>query len=90
MSIADAESRSKHMRLPESDVFGNNRNSVNGIRKFARARRAQTTSVPTIAPELRVGPGLLAHYLTDTRPVPRTSTTARSTTSTRPPSKIVC
>jgi selenocysteine lyase/cysteine desulfurase len=44
-----------------------NHNSVNGIREFARARGAVTTYVPSIAPELRVDPGLLPRYLTDTR-----------------------
>ena len=44
-----------------------NHNSVNGIREFARARGAHTTYVPSVAPELRVDPGLLPRYLTDTR-----------------------
>ena len=44
-----------------------NHNSVNGIREFARARGAQTTYVPSVSPELRVEPGLLPRYLTDTR-----------------------
>ena len=44
-----------------------NHNSVNGIREFARARGAQTTYVPTVAPELRVDEKLLPRYLTDTR-----------------------
>jgi len=44
-----------------------NHNSVNGIREFARARGAQTTYVPSVAPDLRVDPGLLPRYLTDTR-----------------------
>ena len=44
-----------------------NHNSVNGIREFARARGAQTTYVPTVAPELRVDETLLPRYLTDTR-----------------------
>ena len=44
-----------------------NHNSVNGIREFAHARRAETTYVPSVAPELRVDPGLLPRYLTDTR-----------------------
>jgi molybdenum cofactor sulfurtransferase len=42
-----------------------NHNSVNGIREFARARGAETTYVPTIAPELRVHEKLLPRYLTD-------------------------
>ena len=37
-----------------------NHNSVNGIREFARARGAETTYVPSVAPDLRV----------DERPVP--------------------
>jgi selenocysteine lyase/cysteine desulfurase len=44
-----------------------NHNSVNGIREFARARGAETTYVPSVAPELRVAPGLLPRYLTETR-----------------------
>jgi selenocysteine lyase/cysteine desulfurase len=43
-----------------------NHNSVNGIREFARARGAETTYVPSVAPDLRVDEGLLARYLTDT------------------------
>ena len=43
-----------------------NHNSVNGIREFARARGAQTTYVPSVAPELRVEQAELARYLTDT------------------------
>jgi molybdenum cofactor sulfurtransferase len=42
-----------------------NHNSVNGIREFARARGAQTTYVPSVAPELRVDESLLPRYLTD-------------------------
>ncbi len=42
-----------------------NHNSVNGIREFARARGADTTYVPSVAPELRVDEALLARYLTD-------------------------
>ncbi|HKI93605.1 MAG TPA: aminotransferase class V-fold PLP-dependent enzyme [Gaiellaceae bacterium] len=40
-----------------------NHNSVNGIREFARARGADTTYVPSVAPELRVDEELLARYL---------------------------
>src|SRR5215831_12774718 len=36
-----------------------NHNSVNGIREFARARGAETTYVPSAAPELRVHDELL-------------------------------
>jgi molybdenum cofactor sulfurtransferase len=43
-----------------------NHNSVNGIREFARARGAETTYVPSVAPELRVDEDLLPRYLTDT------------------------
>jgi selenocysteine lyase/cysteine desulfurase len=43
-----------------------NHNSVNGIREFARARGAETTYVPSVAPELRVDEELLPRYLTDT------------------------
>jgi molybdenum cofactor sulfurtransferase len=43
-----------------------NHNSVNGIREFARARGAETTYVPSIAPDLRVDEELLPRYLTDT------------------------
>ncbi len=43
-----------------------NHNSVNGIREFARARGAETTYVPSLAPELRVDETLLPRYLTDT------------------------
>jgi molybdenum cofactor sulfurtransferase len=43
-----------------------NHNSVNGIREFARARGAETTYIPSVAPELRVDEKLLARYLTDT------------------------
>jgi molybdenum cofactor sulfurtransferase len=42
-----------------------NHNSVNGIREFARARGADTTYVPSVAPELRVDETLLPRYLTD-------------------------
>ena len=37
-----------------------NHNSVNGIREFARARGAETTYVPSVAPELRVEEGRCA------------------------------
>jgi molybdenum cofactor sulfurtransferase len=43
-----------------------NHNSVNGIREFARARGAETTYVPSVAPDLRVDASLLPRYLTDT------------------------
>lgn len=43
-----------------------NHNSVNGIREFARARGAETTYVPSVAPDLRVDESLLARYLADT------------------------
>ena len=43
-----------------------NHNSVNGIREFARSHGAETTYVPSVAPELRVYERLLARYLTDT------------------------
>jgi selenocysteine lyase/cysteine desulfurase len=42
-----------------------NHNSVNGIREFARARGAETTYVPSEAPELRVDEQLLPRYLTE-------------------------
>ena len=40
-----------------------NHNSVNGIREFARARGAETTYVPSVAPDLRVDELLLRRYL---------------------------
>jgi selenocysteine lyase/cysteine desulfurase len=43
-----------------------NHNSVNGIREFARARGAETTYVPSVAPDLRVDENVLWRYLTDT------------------------
>ncbi len=43
-----------------------NHNSVNGIREFARARGAEATYVPSVAPDLRVDERLLPRYLTDT------------------------
>jgi selenocysteine lyase/cysteine desulfurase len=43
-----------------------NHNSVNGIREFARARGAETTYVPSVAPELRVDEALFPRYLTET------------------------
>jgi selenocysteine lyase/cysteine desulfurase len=43
-----------------------NHNSVNGIREFARARGAETTYVPSVAPDLRVDETLLPRYLTET------------------------
>jgi molybdenum cofactor sulfurtransferase len=42
-----------------------NHNSVNGIREFARARGAETTYVPSEAPELRVEEALLSRYLSE-------------------------
>ena len=42
-----------------------NHNSVNGLREFARARGAETTYVPTAAPELRVDEELLDRYLAE-------------------------
>ncbi len=42
-----------------------NHNSVNGIREFARARGAETTYVPSEAPNLRVDEELLPRYLTE-------------------------
>jgi molybdenum cofactor sulfurtransferase len=42
-----------------------NHNSVNGIREVARARGAETSYIPSIAPELRVDERLLPRYLTD-------------------------
>ena len=41
-----------------------NHNSVNGIREFARARGAETTYVPSTAPDLRVDEAILPRYLT--------------------------
>lgn len=43
-----------------------NHNSVNGIREFARARGAETTYVPSVAPDLRVNTDLFPRYLSDT------------------------
>jgi molybdenum cofactor sulfurtransferase len=43
-----------------------NHNSVNGIREFARARGADTTYIPSVAPDVRVDEGVLPRYLTDT------------------------
>jgi molybdenum cofactor sulfurtransferase len=43
-----------------------NHNSVNGIREFARARRAETTYVQSVSPDLRVDETLLPRYLTHT------------------------
>ena len=42
-----------------------NHNSVNGIREYARARGAETTYIPSVAPELRVDEELLRRYLSD-------------------------
>jgi molybdenum cofactor sulfurtransferase len=42
-----------------------NHNSVNGIREYARASGAETTYVPSVAPELRVDETLLHRYLDD-------------------------
>jgi selenocysteine lyase/cysteine desulfurase len=43
-----------------------NHNSVNGIREFARARGAETSYVPSFAPDLRIDEGLLHKYLAET------------------------
>jgi selenocysteine lyase/cysteine desulfurase len=43
-----------------------NHNSVNGIREFAHARGAETTYVPSVAPDLRVDPRLMRRYLGET------------------------
>jgi molybdenum cofactor sulfurtransferase len=43
-----------------------NHNSVNGIREFARARGAETSYVPSVAPDLRVDETILPRYLTET------------------------
>ncbi|MGA2321470.1 MAG: aminotransferase class V-fold PLP-dependent enzyme [Solirubrobacteraceae bacterium] len=43
-----------------------NHNSVNGIREFARARGAETSYVPSVAPDLRVDESLPPRYLADT------------------------
>ena len=40
-----------------------NHNSVNGIREFARAKRARTDYVPLEGPDLRVADGVLERYL---------------------------
>jgi molybdenum cofactor sulfurtransferase len=48
-------------------VTFDNHNSVNGIREFARARGADTTYIPSVAPDLRVDATTLSRYLTDTR-----------------------
>jgi selenocysteine lyase/cysteine desulfurase len=48
-------------------VTFDNHNSVNGIREYARARGAETTYIPSVAPELRVDEELLARYLADVR-----------------------
>ena len=42
-----------------------NHNSVNGIREFARARGAETTYVPSVAPDLRVDEHVLPRYLSE-------------------------
>jgi len=42
-----------------------NHNSVNGVREFARARGAETTYVPSVAPDLRLDETLLPRYLED-------------------------
>ncbi|HKE77836.1 MAG TPA: aminotransferase class V-fold PLP-dependent enzyme [Solirubrobacteraceae bacterium] len=42
-----------------------NHNSVNGIREFARAKRAETVYVPLEAPDLRVDDDVLERYLDD-------------------------
>ena len=43
-----------------------NHNSVNGMREFAHHRGAETTYVPSVAPDLRVDGCLLSRYLTET------------------------
>ena len=43
-----------------------NHNSVNGIREFARARGAETSYVPSVAPDLRVDEEVLRRYLSET------------------------
>jgi selenocysteine lyase/cysteine desulfurase len=43
-----------------------NHNSVNGIREFARTRGAETSYIPSVAPDLCVDESVLARYLTDT------------------------
>jgi molybdenum cofactor sulfurtransferase len=43
-----------------------NHNSVNGIREFAHARGADTTYVPSAAPDLRTDAGLVSRYLSET------------------------
>jgi molybdenum cofactor sulfurtransferase len=42
-----------------------NHNSVNGIREYARGRGAETTYIPSVAPELRVDETLLRRYLSE-------------------------
>ena len=42
-----------------------NHNSVNGIREFARRRGAETTYVPSVAPDLRVEDEVLSRYLAE-------------------------
>jgi molybdenum cofactor sulfurtransferase len=44
-----------------------NHNSVNGIREFARARGADASYIPSVAPDLRVHERLFPRYLTETR-----------------------
>ncbi len=43
-----------------------NHNSVNGIREFARSRGAETTYIPSVAPDLRVDENLFPRYLSET------------------------
>jgi molybdenum cofactor sulfurtransferase len=43
-----------------------NHNSVNGIREYARARGAETSYVPSVAPDLRVDEHVLDRYLHET------------------------
>jgi selenocysteine lyase/cysteine desulfurase len=43
-----------------------NHNSVNGIREFARTRGAETSYVPSVAPDLRVDDRVLRKYLAQT------------------------
>lgn len=45
-----------------------NHNSVNGIREFARAKGAQFTYLPVVAPELRIDSSQVGRYLALARP----------------------
>ena len=64
-SLFAASQLREHVALLERTVLDNH-NSVNGIREFARARGAETTYIPSVAPELRVDEALLPRYLTET------------------------